>query len=43
MPWRTVLQNVLLGLEMRRPPLSEAIETAREYLNRFGLGGFEKA
>jgi NitT/TauT family transport system ATP-binding protein len=43
MPWRTVLQNVLLGLEMRRPPLSEAIETAREYLNRFGLGGFENA
>jgi NitT/TauT family transport system ATP-binding protein len=43
MPWRTVLQNVLLGLEMRRPPLAEAMETAREYLNRFGLDGFENA
>src|SRR5258707_7757144 len=28
---------------MRRPPLSEAIETAKGYLNRFGLGGFENA
>src|SRR5882757_11568394 len=28
---------------MRRPPLSEAIETAKGYLNRFGLGGCENA
>ena len=42
-PWRTVLDNVLLGLEMRGVPRRAAMEKAREHLNAFGLGGFEKA
>jgi len=42
-PWRTVLQNVLLGLEVRGKPASEAKEIAREYLNTYGLSGFENA
>lgn len=42
-PWRTVLQNVLLGLEMRGIDRAEAIATAREHLGAFGLAGFENA
>jgi NitT/TauT family transport system ATP-binding protein len=42
-PWRTVLDNVLLGLDVRRVPRKAAIETARDYLARFGLDGFETA
>ena len=42
-PWRTVLQNVLLGLDVRGVPRKDATETARDYLARFGLTGFENA
>lgn len=42
-PWRTVLENVLLGLELKKIPLLEARETAREYLHTYGLSGFENA
>ncbi len=40
-PWRTVLDNVLLGLEAKGIRGREARENAREYLNTFGLAGFE--
>ena len=42
-PWRTVLQNVMLGLEMKGVDAKAATETARDYLARFGLSGFENA
>lgn len=42
-PWRTVLQNVMLGLEMKGVDRAEALDTAREYLSTFGLSGFENA
>jgi NitT/TauT family transport system ATP-binding protein len=42
-PWRTVLENVLLGLELKKTPLSEAREIAQEYLHTYGLSGFENA
>ena len=42
-PWRTVLGNVLLGLDVRGVPRREAVDTARDHLNRFGLGGFENS
>jgi NitT/TauT family transport system ATP-binding protein len=42
-PWRTVLQNVLLGLELKKVPEKEARELALEYLNTYGLTGFESA
>lgn len=42
-PWRTVLQNVLLGLEMRGVDRREATAMAREHLAAFGLSGFENA
>ncbi len=43
MPWRTVLQNVILGAEIRRLPLDQARERARALLPLFGLEGFADA
>lgn len=42
-PWRTVLQNVLLGLEMKGVDREIAEARAHEYLKQFGLAGFENA
>jgi NitT/TauT family transport system ATP-binding protein len=42
-PWRTVLDNVLLGLEMRGVDRREAVDKARQHLASFGLSGFENA
>jgi ABC-type nitrate/sulfonate/bicarbonate transport system ATPase subunit len=39
--WRTVLDNVILGMEIRGAPKREARERALRYLQRYGLGGFE--
>jgi len=41
--WRTVLDNVILGMEIRGVPKREARERAQRYLQRYGLGGFEHA
>ena len=41
MPWRSVLDNAILGLEVRGVPRREARERARELLGPFGLQGFE--
>ena len=38
-----MLGNVLLGLDVRGVPRKAAIETARDYLARFGLHGFENS
>lgn len=43
LPWRTVLQNVLIGPELRGTPPAEAHDMAMEYLNTYGLAGFENA
>jgi len=40
-PWKTVLQNVLYGLEKQRLPRDERIARAREFIDLVGLGGFE--
>ena len=40
-PWRTVLENVEYGLEMRNVPKDERREVARRYLEMVGLGGYE--
>jgi len=42
-PWRTVLRNVTLGLEMQKVPLDEAVEKARKWIRMTGLSGFEDA
>jgi len=41
LPWRTVLDNAILGLEIQRVPAVEARRRAREVLREFGLEGFE--
>jgi ABC-type nitrate/sulfonate/bicarbonate transport system ATPase subunit len=41
LPWRTVLDNVLLGLEIRGISIRDARERVLPYLRRYGLGGFE--
>jgi NitT/TauT family transport system ATP-binding protein len=41
MPWATVLRNVAFGLELRGMPRKEREETARTYVDRVGLAGFE--
>ncbi|KAA1036496.1 ABC transporter ATP-binding protein [Pseudonocardia sp. EV170527-09] len=42
-PWRTVLDNTALGLEVARVPRREARERARALFEPFGLAGFEDA
>ena len=42
MPWRTVLDNTLLALELRGVGRSEARRQAMEYMDAFGLKGFDK-
>jgi ABC-type nitrate/sulfonate/bicarbonate transport system ATPase subunit len=42
MPWRTVLDNVTLGLEMQGIGRRNARSRAVEQLGRFGLAGFER-
>ncbi len=41
LPWRTVLDNVCLGMEIRGLPLKEARQRALPLLRRYGLSGFE--
>src|SRR6266480_979033 len=41
LPWRTVLDNVILGMEIQKVPLRKARERALPLLQRYGLGGFE--
>lgn len=41
MPWRTALENVLLGLQVLNADPKEAEETARGWLARLGLSGHE--
>ena len=41
LPWKTALENVLLGPLLRGLPKSEAASLAREWLARVGLTGFE--
>jgi ABC-type nitrate/sulfonate/bicarbonate transport system ATPase subunit len=41
LPWRTVLDNVALGMEIRGTRLRDARAHAMPYLTRYGLGGFE--
>ena len=43
MPWRTVLQNVLLQIEIRGLPRADYREQARALLALVGLAGFENA
>ena len=41
LPWRTVLENVILGVELAGGSRESAREEARQLLSLFGLDGFE--
>ena len=43
LPWRSVLDNVTLGLEVRGTPRRVATERARGLIAAYGLAGFEDA
>jgi taurine ABC transporter, ATP-binding protein len=42
-PWRTVLKNVMFGLEIKKTPKDEAKKIAMKYIKSVGLEGFEHA
>ncbi len=42
-PWRTVIRNITLGLEIQKVPRQEAIERASKWIRLAGLSGFENA
>jgi ABC-type nitrate/sulfonate/bicarbonate transport system ATPase subunit len=41
LPWRTILDNVVLGMEIQGTPRREAKEKALPLLHKYGLKGFE--
>ncbi|WP_250456224.1 ABC transporter ATP-binding protein [Caballeronia sp. ATUFL_M2_KS44] len=43
MPWRTVLQNALLGIELYRKVRPDDVASARQMLARYGLGAVADA
>ena len=43
LPWRTLTDNIILGLEIQGVALSEARARALPLLRRYGLAGFENA
>jgi ABC-type nitrate/sulfonate/bicarbonate transport system ATPase subunit len=43
LPWRTVIDNIILGMELKGVSRERARATARPFLARYGLGEFEGA
>ena len=41
LPWRTILDNIILGLEIRGVPKKDAAARALPLMKKYGLGGFE--
>lgn len=42
LPWRTILDNIILGMEVRGVPYKEAVERALPLMEKYGLKGFDK-
>jgi NitT/TauT family transport system ATP-binding protein len=40
-PWKTVIQNILYGLEQRKMAKNERVKIAEKYIELTGLGGME--
>lgn len=43
LPWRTVLDNVIIGLQVRKTPRKEAVAIARALIDAYGLKDFENS
>jgi NitT/TauT family transport system ATP-binding protein len=41
LPWKTVLENISIGLQFRGRSAREALDVARTWVQRVGLAGFE--
>jgi ABC-type nitrate/sulfonate/bicarbonate transport system ATPase subunit len=42
LPWRTILDNIILGMEIRGVPHKKAVERALPLMEKYGLKGFDK-
>ncbi|SFI85893.1 ABC-type nitrate/sulfonate/bicarbonate transport system, ATPase component [Paenibacillus sp. UNC496MF] len=42
LPWRTILDNIVLGMEIRGVPRRQAVERALPLMERYGLKGFDR-
>ncbi|GGA33587.1 ABC transporter ATP-binding protein [Paenibacillus physcomitrellae] len=42
LPWRTILDNIILGMEVRGVPYKEAASRALPLMEKYGLKGFDK-
>lgn len=42
-PWRTILKNTLLGLELQKKKTPETVAYAEALIEKYGLGEFKKA
>jgi NitT/TauT family transport system ATP-binding protein len=42
-PWRTVMDNIVFGLEVRGVPKAERYKAAQKYIELVGLEGFERS
>lgn len=42
LPWRTILDNIILGMEIRGVPRKEAVSRALPLMEKYGLKGFDK-
>ena len=42
LPWRTIIENIILAAEVRGVPKRESIARAQPLIERYGLGGFEQ-
>ncbi|MFT9078303.1 ABC transporter ATP-binding protein [Ethanoligenens sp.] len=43
LPWRSILDNIILGLEIRGVPRMESVKRALPLMAQYGLNGFEKS
>ncbi len=41
LPWRTILDNIILGLEIKKTSKKQAVEMAMPLIEKYGLKGFE--
>lgn len=41
LPWRTILDNIILGLEVRGVPHGQSVERALPLMEKYGLKGFD--
>lgn len=42
LPWRTILDNIILGMEVKHIPRNDAVQKALPLMAKYGLNGFEK-